>query len=53
MAKEYKVWIEIEEIDEANETYDNIESVSLGVFPTAKEAREFLAALEGVGATRQ
>lgn len=43
--KKYKVWIEIEEIDEGNDSYENLmEPVSVGgEFDTEEEAREFRA----------
>ena len=41
--KKYKVWVEIEEIDEENDSYINMEEpVSVGgEFDTEEEAREF------------
>jgi len=46
--KEYKVWISIEEIDEENDSWENIgEPDSLGTFDTLEQAQEYLSDVYG------
>ena len=51
MAKEYKVWIEIEEYDDETDKYKTIglKFASTGCFDTEKEAREFAHRLHEIG----
>ena len=46
MAKIYKVWIEIEEIDEDIDHYETLDGVEIGVYDTKKEARESMGNIQ-------
>jgi hypothetical protein len=40
MAKTYKIWLELEEIDEDEDHYQNLDSVMLIEFDNEKDARD-------------
>ena len=47
MIKTYRVWVEIEKIDEENDSYENVsEPVPLGDFDTLEEAEVFQQTIE-------
>ena len=47
MAKKYKVWVSIEEIDEEKDHYEDTAYVDCGEFDTLEEAQEHTKALTG------
>lgn len=46
--KTYKVWIEIEEIDEEADRYENVEGFDIGEFSKFEEALRFAGELSTV-----
>ena len=48
MAIEYKVWVEVEKVDEENDVYETVPMPILaGVFSTHEEADRFVIQLTG------
>lgn len=47
MAIEWKVWVEVERIDEDNDSYESLEPEPLGSFDTYQQASAFLRSLPG------
>ncbi len=41
MAKTYKVWVQIETVDEENDVYTNEEEIDIAEFDTMKKAKNF------------
>ena len=49
MAKRYKVWVEVEEVDEENDKYTNLEGFEVCSRDTFEEALAIAQRIEAVG----